>query len=120
KQKLEKEGLFAADRKRTLPRFPLTIGVITSPTGAAVRDVITTLQRRYPAAAILLDPVLVQGAGAAASVAAAIERMNRHGKADVLIVGRGGGSLEELWSFNEEVVARAIHASRIPVISAVG
>ncbi len=120
KQKLEREGLFAEARKRTLPRFPARIGVITSPTGAAVRDIITTLQRRYPSAGILLDPVLVQGAGSAASIATAIERMNRHGEVDVLIVGRGGGSLEELWSFNEESVARAIHASRIPVISAVG
>jgi exodeoxyribonuclease VII large subunit len=120
KQKLEKEGLFAEERKRSLPRYPLTIGVITSPTGAAVRDIIMTLQRRYPTASILLDPVLVQGTQAAASVAAAIDRMNRHGIADVLIVGRGGGSLEELWSFNEEVVARAIYDSRIPVISAVG
>ena len=120
KRKLEAEGLFDARRKRPLPRYPRTIGVITSPTGAAVRDIITTLQRRHPAVPILLHPVQVQGAGAARSIAAAIAAMNRLGEADVLIVGRGGGSLEELWAFNEEIVARAIFQSAIPVISAVG
>jgi len=120
KKKLDEEGLFAAHRKRALPKFPRAIGVITSPTGAAVRDIIITLQRRYPAVPILLYPVLVQGTQAAPSIVKAIEGMNRHQEADVLIVGRGGGSLEELWAFNEEMVARAIYASGIPVISAVG
>jgi len=120
KKKLEAEGLFDPARKKPIPRFPRTVGVITSPTGAAVRDIITTMQRRYPQAAILLHPVLVQGEQAAPSIAAAIRRMNELGAADVLIVGRGGGSLEELWPFNEEAVARAIAESRIPVISAVG
>lgn len=120
KKKLGDEGLFAAERKRAIPKFPRAVGVITSPTGAAVRDIVTTLGRRYPAARVLLYPVLVQGAQAAPSVARAIEAMNRHGEADVLIVGRGGGSLEELWAFNEEIVARCIYHSAIPVISAVG
>ncbi|WP_314585271.1 exodeoxyribonuclease VII large subunit [Paenibacillus terrigena] len=120
KKKLDEEGLFAAHRKRPLPKFPRAIGVITSPTGAAVRDIIITLQRRYPTVPILLYPVLVQGTQAAPSIVKAIEGMNRHQEADVLIVGRGGGSLEELWAFNEEIVARAIYASCIPVISAVG
>ncbi|MEC0230917.1 exodeoxyribonuclease VII large subunit [Paenibacillus alba] len=120
KKKLEGEGLFAAERKKPIPRFPRAIGVITSPTGAAIRDVIITLQRRFPSVQILLYPVLVQGAQAGPSIVKAIEAMNRLGEADVLIVGRGGGSLEELWAFNEEIVARAISASAIPVISAVG
>lgn len=120
KKKLETEGLFAVERKKAIPRFPRTIGVITSPTGAAIRDVIITLQRRYPSISIQLYPVLVQGAQAAPSIVKAIEAMNRLGEADVLIVGRGGGSLEELWAFNEEIVARSIFASAIPVISAVG
>lgn len=120
KKKLEGEGLFTQARKRSIPRFPKAIGVITSPTGAAVRDIIITLQRRHPSVPILLFPALVQGKGAAPSVVRGIETMNRLGEVDVLIVGRGGGSLEELWAFNEEIVARAIAASRIPVISAVG
>jgi exodeoxyribonuclease VII large subunit len=120
KQRLEQEGLFAPERKKKIPAFPAAIGVITSPTGAAIRDIVTTLQRRYPAAAILLYPVLVQGQQAAPSIARAIREMNRLREVDVLIVGRGGGSLEELWAFNEEVVARSIAASDIPVISAVG
>ncbi|TXK83429.1 exodeoxyribonuclease VII large subunit [Paenibacillus sp. N3.4] len=120
KKKLEAEGLFAAERKRPIPRFPRAIGVITSPTGAAIRDVIITLQRRFPSIPILLYPVLVQGNQAGPSIVKAIEAMNRLGEADVLIVGRGGGSLEELWAFNEEAVARSIAASVIPVISAVG
>ncbi|TMV51652.1 exodeoxyribonuclease VII large subunit [Paenibacillus mesophilus] len=120
KKKLGEEGLFSPERKRPIPKFPRTVGVVTSPTGAAVRDIVTTLQRRYPTAAILLFPVLVQGAQAAPSIARAIEAMNRHGEADVLIVGRGGGSLEELWAFNEEMVARSMFRSAIPVISAVG
>ncbi|GIO30746.1 MULTISPECIES: exodeoxyribonuclease VII large subunit [Paenibacillus] len=120
KQKLEEEGLFAAERKRPIPEFPETIGVITSPTGAAVRDIMITLGRRYPQARVVLYPVLVQGKGAAASIVRAIRDMNGMDEADVLIVGRGGGSLEELWAFNEEPVARAIRESNIPVISAVG
>src|SRR6478609_2992351 len=119
KKKLEKEGLFDPARKRKLPKYPTTIGVITSPTGAAVRDIITTLKRRYNANIIVM-PALVQGVNAAPSIIKAIEEANRRKEADVLIVGRGGGSIEELWAFNEESVARAIFTSNIPVISAVG
>lgn len=120
KQKLDGEGLFAPQRKRAIPAFPNGIGVITSPTGAAVRDIIITLQRRNPAVPILLYPVSVQGTTAAPSIVKAIQVMNERREVDVLIVGRGGGSLEELWAFNEEAVARAIAASTLPVISAVG
>lgn len=120
KKKLEQEGLFAAELKRPLPRYPRCIGVVTSPTGAAVRDILITLRRRFPQVAIVVYPVLVQGKGAAPSIVKAIHELNAMGEADVLIVGRGGGSLEELWAFNEEAVARAIAASDIPVISAVG
>lgn len=120
KSKLDAEGLFADSRKRPIPRFPRAVGVITSPTGAAVRDIIITLQRRYPSIPVYIYPVLVQGTQAAPAIVKAIEAMNRFGGADVLIVGRGGGSLEELWAFNEELVARSIAASSIPVISAVG
>ncbi|TBL79871.1 exodeoxyribonuclease VII large subunit [Paenibacillus thalictri] len=120
KARLEAEGLFSPQRKKTIPRFPKAIGVITSPTGAAVRDIMITLQRRYPAASVLLYPVLVQGTQAAPSIVKAIEAMNARREVDVLIVGRGGGSLEELWAFNEEIVARSIFASEIPIISAVG
>ncbi|BBI33083.1 exodeoxyribonuclease VII large subunit [Cohnella abietis] len=120
KKKLELEGLFSEYVKRPLPRYPRTVGVITSPTGAAVRDILITLERRNPAVNILLFPVTVQGTTAAPSIVKAIQAMNKLGEADVLIVGRGGGSLEELWAFNEEIVARAIRSSSIPVISAVG
>ncbi|HUC90849.1 MAG TPA: exodeoxyribonuclease VII large subunit [Paenibacillus sp.] len=120
KQKLESEGLFDPARKRPLPRLPKAIGVVTSPTGAAVRDVLITLQRRFPNVPVTLVPVLVQGPQAALSIVKAIETLNRLNEVDVLIVGRGGGSLEELWAFNEEIVARSIAASLIPVISAVG
>jgi exodeoxyribonuclease VII large subunit len=120
KQRLEQEGLFDPSRKRPIPKFPRAVGVVTSPTGAAVRDILTTLRRRMPSVPVLLYPVLVQGKHAAPSIVRAIERMNELGEVDVLIVGRGGGSLEELWAFNEEIVARSIRASRIPVISAVG
>ncbi|MEF3354739.1 exodeoxyribonuclease VII large subunit [Paenibacillus sp. GYB006] len=120
KKKLEQEGLFAAQRKRPLPRYPKTIGVITSPTGAAVRDIITTITRRYPLAEVILYPVVVQGKTAAPSIVRALRAVNQMAEADVVIVGRGGGSLEELWAFNEEIVARAITESEIPVISAVG
>ncbi|MED2972617.1 exodeoxyribonuclease VII large subunit [Fictibacillus sp. B-59209] len=119
KKKLEMEGLFESSRKKKIPSFPDEIGVITSPTGAAVRDILTTIKRRFPISKVTVYPVLVQGAGAAASIANAIEKASR-GSANVLIVGRGGGSIEELWAFNEELVARAIYQSSIPVISAVG
>jgi exodeoxyribonuclease VII large subunit len=120
KNKLAGEGLFAEARKRPLPTFPRTIGVVTSATGAAIHDIVNVLRRRGAGLRLLLRPVRVQGDGAAAEIAEAIADHNRLGVADVLIVGRGGGSLEDLWAFNEEVVARAIHASAIPVISAVG
>jgi exodeoxyribonuclease VII large subunit len=120
KQKLDDEGLFAQGRKKPIPRFPKSIGIITSPTGAAVRDIVITLQRRFPTVQILLYPVLVQGTQAAPSIVKAIQEMNARQEVDVLIVGRGGGSLEELWAFNEEAVARSIFASLIPIISAVG
>jgi len=120
KLKLETEGLFAVQHKQPIPRFPKAIGVITSPTGAAVRDIIITLQRRFPTTAILLYPVLVQGNQAAPDIVKAIQAMNERNEVDLLIIGRGGGSLEELWAFNEESVARSIYASHIPIISAVG
>jgi exodeoxyribonuclease VII large subunit len=120
KQKLAKEGLFESERKKPLPGFPQVIGIVTSPTGAAVRDMIQILSRRYPLATVILAPVRVQGAGAAQEIAGAIGDFNNFGGVDVLIVGRGGGSLEDLWAFNEEIVARAIAGSGIPVISAVG
>lgn len=120
KQRLESEGLFAMDKKKPIPLFPKTVGVITSPTGAAIRDVITTIKRRFPIAKILVLPALVQGDNAAPSIAGAIEKANTMDEIDVLIVGRGGGSIEELWAFNEEQVARSIFLSRIPIISAVG
>ncbi|WP_284724512.1 exodeoxyribonuclease VII large subunit [Laceyella tengchongensis] len=119
KEQLAAEGLFDAPKK-AIPAFPKTVGVITSAHGAAVRDIISTMRRRYPLTRILLHPVSVQGEKAASEIAAAIDRMNLHLEADVLIVGRGGGSLEELWAFNEEIVARAIYRSQVPVISAVG
>lgn len=120
KEKLKKEGLFAAERKKPIPGFPEHIGIITSPTGAAIRDIWTTINRRYPIVKKTLIPVLVQGEHAARSIVRAIEQANELGIFDLLIVGRGGGSIEELWSFNEEIVARAISKSTIPVISAVG
>jgi len=120
KAKLEAEGLFEAARKRPLPRLPRKIGIITSPTGAVIRDMLTIIGRRFPGLAILIYPVQVQGETAAPEIAAALAAMGRRSDLDVLIVARGGGSLEDLWAFNEEVVARAIAASPIPVISAVG
>ena len=144
KQKLTAEGLFAQERKRPLPRFPQWIGVVTSPTGAALRDVLHVIERRQPGLAIVLAPCRVQGEGAAAEIAAAIQLLNAwafaasdpaaeidalpaavpaepaRARLDLILVTRGGGSLEDLWAFNEEVVARAIHQSRLPVISAVG
>jgi exodeoxyribonuclease VII large subunit len=120
KARLEAEGLFDPARKRPLPRFPRKVGIITSPAGAAIRDMLTIIGRRFPGLAVLIHPVQVQGPGAAEEIAAALEAMGRRGDLDVLIVGRGGGSLEDLWAFNEEVVARAIAASPLPVVSAVG
>ncbi|RII27389.1 MAG: exodeoxyribonuclease VII large subunit [Geobacter sp.] len=120
KERLAKEGLFAEEHKKPLPRLPRRIGIVTSATGAAIHDILNVLNRRFANLEILLYPVRVQGEGAAAEIAGAIRDFNRLAAADVLIVGRGGGSLEDLWAFNEEVVARAIHQSRIPVISAVG
>jgi exodeoxyribonuclease VII large subunit len=120
KRRLQAEGLFDASRKRPLPRYPGRIGLVTSPVGAAVRDVVKVLRGRWPSIEIVLSPTRVQGAGAAEEIAAAIERFNRYGAVDLLIVGRGGGSLEDLWAFNEELVVRAIASSGIPVISAVG
>lgn len=120
KEKLRKEGLFDVSKKKTLPRLPNKIGVITSPTGAAVRDILSVLKRRYPVAEVVFCPTAVQGKGAAAEIAAAIDLFNKRRAAQLLIVGRGGGSLEELWAFNEEVLARAVALSEIPIISAVG
>ena len=120
KERLVKEGLFAQERKRSIPRFPKTVGVITSPTGAAIHDILNVVNRRFCGTQILLYPVKVQGEGAAEEIAAAIQTMNERAETDVLIVGRGGGSLEDLWAFNEEPVARAVFGSQIPVISAVG
>ena len=120
KQKLHAQGLFAPEHKKPLPSYPRRIAIITSPAGAAVHDMIRILGRRYPLSKVLLLPVRVQGEGAAAEIAAAIRYANRYCAADLLIVGRGGGSIEDLWAFNEEVVARAVYDSAIPVISAVG
>jgi len=120
KRKLQAEGLFDEARKRAPPRFPRRIGLVTSPTGAAVRDMVRVLRARWPSIAIVLAPVRVQGEGAAAEIAGAIAAMNRLGTPDLLIVGRGGGSIEDLWAFNEEKVVRAIAGSRIPVITAIG
>ena len=120
KEKLRLEGIFDAAHKKPLPKYPRRVGVVTAPTGAAVRDIINILSRRFPYADIILFPVLVQGGNAAAEISAAIEYFNETHGADVLIVGRGGGSIEDLWAFNEETVARAIYASEIPIISAVG
>ena len=120
KEKLNKEGLFLPEKKKKLPPYPQSVGVITSPTGAAIRDIIITIKRRYPIAKIIIYPALVQGKQAAPSIAQAIKAANVRKETDVLIVGRGGGSIEELWAFNEEEVARAIFESAIPIISAVG
>lgn len=120
KKKLEQEGLFNIEKKRPLPKLPLKIGVITSSTGAAVRDIINVATRRFPGIEMLLVPVKVQGNEAKGEIREAIKLLNSRDDIDVIIVGRGGGSIEELWAFNEECVARAIYSSRIPVISAVG
>jgi len=120
KKKLEAEGLFSEDRKKPLPKIPSRIGVVTSPTGAAVRDIINVCKRRFPYAEIVVYPALVQGEGAVDSVSEGIRYFNTKCPCDVLIVGRGGGSIEDLWAFNSEKVARYVAASNIPVISAVG
>ncbi len=120
RKKLAAEGLFGAERKRDLPFWPQRIGVVTSAEGAAVRDIISVIHRRAPATRILLKPVPVQGREAAPEIARAIEWFSVQGEAEVVIVGRGGGSLEDLWAFNEEVVVRAIAASAVPIVSAVG
>ncbi len=120
KAKLQEMGWFDPARKRQLPATPKTIGVVTSPTGAVIQDILNILSRRHAGFHLVLNPVKVQGEGAAQEIAAAIDQFNKHNLADVLIVGRGGGSLEDLWPFNEEVVAAAIFRSKIPVISAVG
>lgn len=120
KRKLESEGLFAPERKKPLPKIPSVVGIVTSPTGAAVRDIINICRRRFPYAKLVLYPALVQGPDAPASVAQGIAYFNETRSADVLIVGRGGGSVEDLWAFNTELVARAAAASEIPLISAVG
>ena len=120
KEKLKAAGFFDEKRKKALPLFPKTIGVITSPTGSVIQDILHILGRRHSGFHLILNPVKVQGNGAAQEIAAAIETMNQHQLADVLIIGRGGGSLEDLWPFNEEVVAQAIYHSKIPIISAVG
>ncbi|MGY0180583.1 exodeoxyribonuclease VII large subunit [Lactococcus garvieae] len=120
KKKLTAEGLFNPQWKQELPLFSKKIAVITSPSGAVIRDIITTVNRRFPMSQILLYPTKVQGAGAAEEIAANIEAVNSRSDIDILIVGRGGGSIEDLWSFNEEIVVRAIFESRVPVISSVG
>lgn len=120
KKKLGDEGLFSLDRKKSIPRFPKCVGIVTSGKGAAVRDIITVCKRRFPSSDLLVRTVMVQGAQAAPDIVQGIKEMNEYGRADVLIVGRGGGSQEDLWAFNTESVARAIAGSRIPVISAVG
>ncbi|KAA3617415.1 MAG: exodeoxyribonuclease VII large subunit [Calditrichaeota bacterium] len=120
KTKLLSEGLFAEENKKAIPEFPQKVSIVTSPTGAAIRDILDVLKRRAPYLEILIRAAKVQGINASTDIASAIEEINKHNKADVIIVGRGGGSLEDLWAFNEEQVARAIFQSKIPVISAVG
>jgi exodeoxyribonuclease VII large subunit len=120
KARLSEEGLFDEARKRPLPLVPQAIGVVTSPTGAALRDIVAVIRRRFANVHLLVAPVRVQGEGAAQEISSAIEALNRRGGIDVIIVGRGGGSLEDLWAFNEEAVARSVAASKVPVISAVG
>ena len=119
KKKLSEEGLFAPEHKRPIPKFPRRIGIITAPTGAAIRDILSTIKRRYPICETILFPALVQGVGAKESIVMQLERAQEF-DLDVIICGRGGGSIEDLWAFNEEIVARAIYNSKIPVISAVG
>jgi exodeoxyribonuclease VII large subunit len=120
KERLAAEGLFDQERKKSIPAFPRTVGVVTSLTGAAIRDILAVLRRRWPTLHILIAPVQVQGESAGRQIAEALAALNDWGSVDVIIVGRGGGSLEDLWSFNEEIVVRAITASHAPVVSAVG
>jgi len=120
KMKLREEGLFDETNKKELPLFPKKIGIVTSPTGAAIRDILRIIDRRFRNTHVVLNPAKVQGEGSAEEIATAINELNAHGECDVLIVGRGGGSLEDLWAFNEEIVVRAIHRSSIPIVSAVG
>ena len=120
KDKLEAEGLFAPEHKASLPRWPEKIGLVTSPTGAALQDMLNTLRRRYPLVDVVLSPASVQGENAPPEIMAALKKLNKQGDVDLIIVGRGGGSIEDLWAFNDEGVARAIFASQIPVISGVG
>jgi len=120
KERLAAEGLFDQDRKKPIPEFPRTVGVVTSLTGAAIRDILAVLRRRWPTLHILIAPVQVQGESAGRQIAEALAALNGWGSVDVIIVGRGGGSLEDLWSFNEEIVVRAVAASHVPVVSAVG
>lgn len=120
KNKLEQRGWFSPATKKKLPKYPKTIGVVTSPTGSVIQDILNILNRRFSGFHLILNPVKVQGEGAAQEIAKAIDQFNRHKLADLLIVGRGGGSLEDLWAFNEEIVAEAIFRSEIPIISAVG
>ena len=124
KRKLDAQGLFASAHKRPLPKFPKRVGIVTSPSGAAIRDMLNVLQRRAPALEILISPVRVQGAGAAAEIAVALRELTTPNEAwrpvDLVVITRGGGSIEDLWEFNEEIVARAIHDSPVPVVSAVG
>jgi exodeoxyribonuclease VII large subunit len=120
KERLAAEGLFDAERKRPLPPFPCRLGVVTSPAAAALRDILNVLRRRYPLVEIVLSPTLVQGNEAPPQIVAAIEALNKHMDVDAIIVARGGGSLEDLWAFNDERVARAIYASQVPVVTGVG
>jgi len=120
KRNLLNEGLFASEAKQALPSVPKRIGVITSPSGAVIHDILTTLKRRFPAIQVLLIPVPVQGAGAAEKIAEAIEKAEQYGDCDALILARGGGSLEDLWAFNEEIVARAIYKCKVPLVSSIG
>src|SRR5690242_16082051 len=124
KRKLETEGLFAQERKRPLPKFPLRIGIVTSPSGAAIRDILNVLRRRAPWLQILINPVRVQGTGAAQEIAVAIRELATPNQAfaalDLIVVARGGGSIEDLWEFNEEIVARTIASVNVPIVSAIG
>lgn len=120
KQRLKEEGLFNPEHKKTLPSFPMKIGIVTSPTGAAIRDIVSIIERRFPAVQLILSPVKVQGDGASEEIVKGIKQFNDYSDVNVIIVGRGGGSVEDLWAFNEENVARAIFESKIPIISAVG
>jgi len=120
KKKLLIEGLFSEENKKVIPEYPKSVSIVTSPTGAAIRDILNVLERRAPYLNIFIRPAKVQGIDAAKDIADSIKEINKHNKSDVIIVGRGGGSLEDLWAFNEEAVARAIFTSKIPIISAVG